>query len=421
MGILDKFFYSREIDETKAASKEKKVSSGSYLNNIVRVTNEKTALKIAAVYRAVYLISSATACLTLEYKRKDRAKNYFKLCDNGEGKNINYLLSIKPNERMNSFTFLKNVVAQVLLRGNAVIVPIKDGLGHTSSYILTSPGCVDYDKDHNTYDIKDDTNNLHKIYDASEVIHIKNMCDDGGFWGLSTITYAATTLGIAATADKETMKRFGTGGRFKAILTNDKSQKGFGEYDDGEMSSMADDIQDALNNGDDIIQVKGDGNLTPISMTSADMQFLDSRKFTIREIARFFNIPPSKLMDDSNSNYKSTEMSNIQFYVEALQPIVTEIEREFNAKMLSPTTYLDYKFQFNLKSLYALDLDGKAKWNKGRLENGQASVNDLRREDDKEPVEGGDEIYLSCNVAPLGSEKLRGKASIEPKQEGGTE
>jgi phage portal protein BeeE len=118
-------------------------------------------------------------------------------------------------------------------------------------------------------------------------------------------------------------------------------------------------------------------------------------------------------MDDSNANYKSVEVSQIAFYAEALQPIVAEIEREFTAKFLDERTFLDYKFVHDLTSLYALDLDSRAKWDKARLENGQASVNDLRRESDKEPVEKGDEILMSVNLAPLGSAKLSGEVKSE--------
>ena len=245
---------------------------------------------------------------------------------------------------------------------------------------------------------------------------MKNVSRDGGYTGVSTITYAATTLSIASTADNETLKRFATGGRFKAILQNDTSVKGFGEYQDRQMAGMSEDLQDALNRGDDILQLKGDGTLTPISMSSADMQFLENKKFTLREIARFFNVPPSKLMDDSNANYKSVEVSNIAFYTEALQPIVTEIEREFTSKLLNENTYLDYKFKYDLSSLYALDLESKAKWDKARLDNGQASVNDLRRESDKNPVDKGDDVYLSVNLAPLGSAKLSGETTSTNKK-----
>jgi HK97 family phage portal protein len=402
--------FRREVISEKESTK-KSSSGGDYKQNVVYVTGAEAAMKIAAVYRAVNLISSSVASLTLQYKRKDRAKDYFKMYNDGDGRLMNYLLSVRPNERMNSFVMVKNAVSMILLQGNAYIYPRKNRYGGAEKMYLCTPGSVAYDMYKNVYVINDVVNQIFETVEADDIIHLKNVSRDGGYIGVSTITYAATTLGIAATADNETLKRFATGGRFKAVLQNNTSIIGVGAYQDKQMEGLSEDLQEALNRGDDILNLKGDGTLTPISMSSADMQFLENKKFTLREIARFFNVPPSKLMDDSNANYKSVEVSNIAFYTEALQPIVTEIEKEFTAKLLSVDTYQDYKFKFDLSSLYALDLDSKAKWDKARLDNGQASVNDLRRESDKMPVNKGDDVYLSVNLAPLGSAKLSGETS----------
>lgn len=407
MGILK--FFKRET--AAGAVKPRNVDGADYRQNVVYANTPEMAMKIAAVYRAVNLISSGLASLQMEYKRKDRSKDYFKLYDSGYGKRVNWLLGVEPNERMNSYTLFKNLVTSILLRGNAYIYPEYDEVGIVRAFYLLSPDSVNYDKHSNLYEVMDDVNRIYRVLRSEEILHFKNVSRDGGYTGVSTIRFAAQTLGIAATSDAETLKRFATGGRFKAILKNSSNVRGIGEYQDEELKGHGNDLQDSINRGDDILVVKGDAEVSPLSMTSADMQFLESRKFTIREIARFFNVPPSKLMDDSNSNYKSVEVSNIAFYSEALQPIVAEIEREFAAKMLSEVTFMDYKYSFNLKSLYALDLESKAKWDSSRLQNGQCSVNDLRRENDLEPVEKGDDVYLSVNFAPLGSAKLSGEPS----------
>lgn len=413
MGLFD--FFKREAVTT---AKTTSVESADYRQNVVYANTPDMAMKISAVYRAVNLISSGLATLRLEYKRKDRVKGYFKVYDNGSGKILNYLLGVEPNNRMNSYTMFKNLVAGILLRGNAYIYPERDELGNISALYLLSPDSVVHDIYTNMYHVTDTVNGIYRTLYSWEILHFKNMSRDGGYTGVSTIRYAAQTLGIAATADTETLKRFATGGRFKAILKNSTSVRGFGEYQDDQLKGHGSDLQDAINRGDDILVVKGDAEVSPLSMTSADMQFLESRKFTIREIARFFNVPPSKLMDDSNSNYKSVEVSNIAFYSEALQPIVEEIEREFAAKLLNVHTFLDYKFTFNLRSLYALDLESKAKWDSSRLQNGQCSVNDLRRENDIEPVDKGDDVYLSVNYAPLGSAKLSGETTSSASKNG---
>lgn len=413
MGIFRNFFKREAVEAVKPAN----VEGADYRQHVVYANTPEMAMKIAAVYRAVNLISSGLASLKMEYKRKDRVKGYFKLYDHASGKSINYLLGVRPNGRMNSFVMFRNLVTGILLRGNAYIYPVRDETGVVSEFVLLSPDSVVYDVHLNVYHVADAVNNIYAVVGSRDILHFKNVSRDGGYTGVSTIRYAAQTLGIAATSDEETLKRFATGGRFKAILKNSTNVRGFGEYQDDQLKGHGTELQDAINRGDDILVVKGDAEVSPLSMTSADMQFLESRKFTIREIARFFNVPPSKLMDDSNSNYKSVEVSNIAFYAEALQPIVEEIQREFAAKMLSVDTYQDYKYCFNLKSLYALDLESKAKWDASRLQNGQASVNDLRRENDIEPTEKGDDVYLSVNFAPLGSAKLSGEAAVNEKKE----
>lgn len=403
-----KRMWRREAAQERAQAKN--AVGADYRQNVVWAGTAPRAMKIAAVFRAVNLISNGLASLRLTYKRKDRAQGYFKADDSAAVRRMNYLLGVRPNKRMNASVFFKSLVGQVLLQGNAYVYAERDVYGAVEALYLLKPGSVAYDVWINTYRVADDVNEVNGVYAADDVLHFKNVSNDGGYTGLSTISYAALTLGIAATADNETLKRFATGGRFKAILKNNSSVRGFGEYQDEQLQAHGDDLQDAINRGDDILAVKGDVEVSPLSMTSADMQFLESRKFTIREIARFFNVPPSKLMDDTNSNYKSVEVSNIAFYSEALQPIVTEIEREFTAKLLNEQTYGDYKFSFDLSALYALDLESKARWDKSRLENGLVSVNDLRRERDIAPVDKGDEVYLSVNFAPIGSAKLSGEA-----------
>lgn len=416
MNWIDKLF-RREAAE--AEPKQQTAIGADYKQNVVWANTPTRAMKIAAVFRAVNLISSGLASLRLEYKRKDRVKGYFKLDSGTGGRRLNYVLSVRPNRRMNASVFMKNLVSQILLQGNAYVLPVKNIYGDVEALYLLTPGSVAHDVYANVYRVADYVNVISGVYGADEILHFKNVSNDGGYTGMSTISYAALTLGIAATSDHETLKRFATGGRFKAILKNNTSTKGWGEYQDEQLKAHGDDLQDAINRGDDILAVKGDVDVSPLSMSSADMQFLESRKFTIREIARFFNVPPSKLMDDSNSNYKSVEVSNIAFYAEALQPIVTEIEREFSAKLLNEWSYQDYKFCFDLSALYALDLESRAKWDKNRLENGLVSVNDLRIERDIEPIDKGDVVYLSVNFAPIGSAKLSGESGNDKKEANG--
>lgn len=376
------------------------VYGADYGANVVYVNSDATAMKIAAVYRAVSLISNGIASLVFQYKRYNEAKKVYVKDDHSL--RMNYLLSVQPNKRMVSFDLWRAAIAQMLLQGEAYIIPRLDAYGQPEALILAGQGTVAYDEVGNRYHVSDYLNGIVESLPASRIIVLRNFSTDGKR-GVSTISYAARILGIAATSDSETLRRFATGGRFKALVTGNHVTKGFGEYQDSELSSVASDIESSLRSGKDIVSLPGDCQVTNISMSSTDMQFLDSRKFTIREIARFFNVPAQKLMDDSNSVYGSAEEANLAFFSEALQPIATVIIQELTAKLLGFERYGRYKFCYDTSNLIALNRKAQSDWNNSRLSSGLASVNDLRRENDIEPVDGGDDIYLTVQIQKLNS------------------
>lgn len=399
-----------------------RVAGGDFRQNTVVVAEPIAAMKVAAFFSAVDMISNSIANLQLQLLRRDRALDYFKLnLDEPWGRELNYMLAVRPNDRLNAFQFMKGIVEHRILHGNAFVYPVMEG-GVVTRLVLVNPGCCSFNRQTNSYIISDPTNGVMESYvPANRILHFKNISLDGGHMGVSTIMFAATVLGISATADRETMQRFSTGGRFKAIIQNDTSVKGFGQYQDEQLQNLASDLQDNIDAGKDIMVLKGDGKVTPISMSSTELQILENKKFSLRDIARFLHVPPTLLMDDGNANYKTPEAEMLAFYSQALQPIMTDIEREFNAKLIFPSQFGNSKFKFDLTALHALDTDMMIKWNKSRLETGQATVNDLRREDNMKPVEGGDTIYMSTNLAELGSEKLRGGSATQQTEEGGND
>lgn len=389
---------------------EKTNKGARYMDRIQYVKSPEEAMKIAAVYRAVSLISDSIAALPLIYKRRDKSGNYYKPYTTGAGAALYNLITVRPNSRQTSFILFKNLVSQVLLLGNAFIYPRFDSYGYPLELILLSPWSCSYDPWSNTYYVEDLVNNVRGIFRSDEILHFKNVSLDGGYTGASTIAFAAQTLGIAATSAKETLSRFATGGKIKGIYHNDYSLKGWGEYQDDQIMANANELQEAINSGQDIIALKGDGKLDQLSMSSVDMQFLESRKLTITEIARFFNVPKSKLFDDSNANYKSSEMATVEFYTDCLSPILAMIENEFTAKLIPFKALSDYKFKYDLSKLYTTDLTTKANYQTKQIANGLQTVNDLRRSEDCPPVEGGDLVFISCNVAPITSTKISGES-----------
>lgn len=371
------------------------------------------ATAIPAVFRAVAVLSDSVGKLPFRYMSYHEGEGRFVECrSTGRARRLYDMLTVSPDGRMTAFEFFKNMVKTMLLHGNAYVIPERDRLGDIVRLVLCVPKSVSYDEFADRYTVFDVVNGISGVYRGDEVIHVRNESLDGGLTGLSTLEYARQQLGIASASGREAMNRVANGGRFKALVSNDYSVKGWGAYQDDQMrEGVVDRLQEQVNNGRDILFLPGDVKMTQMSMTSADMQFLDQMKYTVREVARLFNVPPALLMDDTNANYKSGEMSSVLLLSYGLSPILRKIEQEFRLKLVPEGLRGSFRFEFDLSALFSTDLSTRGAWMKSQLETGAATVNELRRENGKASVEGGDTAFVSANLLALDSERLRGAAS----------
>lgn len=353
-------------------------------------------LNVATAYRCVDLLAGSVANLHLQYMRK---KGEIFVEDTNS--RLHYLLNVQPCPSMSAVDFWRQAVYNLLLRGNVYIIPVYDYLTlEVDRLALVNPSCVAHDTIHDTYTVNDINAGIHDTFDEDEVIHIKNYTRDGKV-GISTLTYAATTMSIATSGDVETLNRFENGGNVRGIVSNDTSVRGFGEYQDNELEKTATDLDEKFRGGKRIVSLPGQAQFSPISLSSTDMQFLESRKFTVREICRFFGVHPSFVFDDTSNNYKSAEMANVAFLANTLNPILRKIEVELHRKLVAATLCCKRRFQFDRRDLYACDLDSRAKYQAQTIACGIYSVNDWRIAENQPPVPGGDVILVSANLKSI--------------------
>ncbi len=254
-----------------------------------------------------------------------------------------------------------------------------------------------HDTIHDTYTVRDLNNGVSGVYSEDEIIHIKGLTLRNSKRGVSVLTYARLTMSIAATGDQETQNRFANGGNVRGIVSNDKSVRGFGDYQDKELAKTAENIDNRFQSGERIVSLPGQVDFSPISLSSTDMQFLESRKFTVIEICRFFSVPPSFVYADTSNNYKSVEQADVDFLSHTLNPLLRNIEIELRRKLIAPALCHKYKFEFDRSQLFASDLNGMMNYRAKFLQIG-ATLNEVRRKFNLPPVEGGDTALVSANL-----------------------
>lgn len=336
---------------------------------------DSSAMCVAAVYRCVKLLGESVANLPVQYLR---SRGGIFVDDTAD--RLHYLLNIQPAPSVSAFDFWRRAVCELLLDGNAYIVPVyePDATG-IERLVLCARGTVSHDTLNDIYTVNDNYNGLYGRFTEPEVIHFRDLTGADPKRGISVLTYARLTTSIAATGDRETRTRFATGGNVRGIITNDRTARGMGMYEDKQMQSLAVDVDRRLNDeGQRIVSVPGETDLKQLSLSSTDMQFLESRKFTVREICRFFGVHPSFVFDDTSNNYKSAEQANVAFLSHTLNPLLRCIENELERKLVSPGLSRRRQIRFDRRGLYASDLEGMMRYRTQSPQVG-TSINEVRR------------------------------------------
>lgn len=354
-----------------------------------------TAMALSAVHRCVRLIADSVASLPLRVERR-----YGTLYLPSSYEPLLPLLNLEPNPVTAAPDMWSGAVQDILLWGNAYIIPEKHN-GMVAALRKCTPGAVCYDATTDTYHISDTLQGISGVYGAHEVIHFRGLTTDGKT-GRSVLSYAAMTLGIGRAMGTETLNRFSPGGMIRGILGNAEARASFAANSPKEVKTMAEDMQEAFDNGARIFAMPREVSFKELSMTSADLQFLESRKFEVREICRFFGVSPSFVYDDTSANYKSVEMAQTAFLTQTLNPLLRRLEVELTRKLLGEDAQTgERRITFDRAAMNAFDTESRLKHQRGLLELG-ATVNEIRRMNNLPAIEGGDTPVITANVKPLG-------------------
>ena len=393
-------YFRRETQSDKSPSAARTGATSLF------VYGDQTAMCVATVFRCVKLLSESVANLPLQYlKRKD---GIFAEVDNDR---LDYLLNVQPDHAVNAFDFWRQVVQELLLDGNAYIVPVYNPVSmELDRLALCERGTVMHDTINDYYEVRDLNNGISGRFAEDEIIHIKGLTLRNSKRGISVLSYARLTMSIAATGDQETQNRFANGGNVRGIVSNDTSVRGFGEYQDKQLEKTAENLDSRFQGGERIVSLPGQVDFKQISLSSTDMQFLESRKFTGIEICRYFSGPPSFVYADTSNNYKSVEQADVDFLSHTLNPMLRNIEIELRRKLIAPSLCRKYKFKFDRRELFACDLNGMMNYGTKLLQIG-TTVNEVRRMNNLTPVEGGDTVLVSANLRGIN------EIGVQPQQQ----
>lgn len=146
---------------------------------------------------------------------------------------------------------------------------------------------------------------------------------------------------------------------------------------------------------------------------------LDTRKFQVREAARFYNVPPHMIGDLEQATFSNIEQMSLNFVIYTLRPYLVRIERAIIAQLLTKIDRKNLFSKFSVDALLRGDYKSRMEGYALARQNGWMSANDIRNLEDEDsiPVEEGGDAYLANGN--LRSLKQLMNASAESAKNGG--
>jgi HK97 family phage portal protein len=274
------------------------------------------------------------------------------------------------------------VMASLLLRGNAWgvitdrsgagMLPAQCDLVHPDRVAVTTNG-------NGTQTIRVAGEEVPR----SALFHVKAYPFPGSMLGLSPIAYARESIGLGLGAERYGAKFFGDNAIPSGVLTTD-------QHITAEQGETLKERWEARHKGKRRIAVLGDGaKFQPITISPDESQFIQTQKFSVATICRFYGVPPEMMAGETAGHeaYTSPEMRGTDFLTFTLRPWLLRVERAISTQLLPSTQ----RAQFNAGGFVRATLRDRYEAHRIAIEAGFLTRNEVRELEDRPPIPGLDD------------------------------
>ena len=349
------------------------------------------AMQVGAIYACVDLVASTVSSLPMHVYKTDRNGHRELARDSS----LWFLLHESPNSVMTPMEFWRAMLLQHQLRGNAYALINRSENNDPDSMtplnadqmeVATENGKLfyRYTKDGETTD-----------YPASRILHLRAL--GNGVIGLSKLDCMRTSTTEALHAQEAANGLFGNANKPSGVLTVDhvlsKEQR-------ESIKSAFSGMQRGQESG--LFILEADMHYSPLSLTPAETQLLETRKYSVAEIARWFGVPPVLISGDSATTWGSGIEQIIEgFHRFTLRPLLVSIEQALRKQVFSNVQRTIYSAEFSLDALLRSSEASRYEIYAKACQNGLMTRNECRQLENLDPVDGGDELTVQSNLVPI--------------------
>ncbi|MBQ6621522.1 MAG: phage portal protein [Mogibacterium sp.] len=357
------------------------------------------ALRVAAVFRCVDLVSKTMATLPLhlyritpEGKQKERVNPLFPL------------LYVQPNPYTTAYELMQMLVVNILLTRGGFLRLKRNGRGQiTALYniptaVVSGPfeNSISGERYINILDGRDVVDTLYE----GEYLYVSGFRFDDVNNPEDPMQIAAEVLGLNRDMQTFAQKGF-TGANPGGFIEHPQSMsdRAFERF----KKEFQENYAGVQNAGRWLILEEG-MKAQPWNRNMEQSQLLESRKWAISEICRIFGVPPHLCMDMEHATFSNIEQQSMEFVRDCINPLCVRLEQVFYRDLLSTKEKRDLYFKFNLNGLMRGDTAARTNYYHIGRQDGWLSTDDIRELEDMNrlPEGAGGDIYaVNGNMIPL--------------------
>lgn len=305
----------------------------------------------------------------------------------------------RPNPLSGKASFFAQIEIFKQITGNTFIHVVKAGDNGKPQelYVLPSQyvnvkagtrlsvGRYEYKPNEKTIDFP-----VNQITGQSDLLHYKFYNPNNMLWGQSPLTAAAYSVDLHNEASEWNYRLLKNGLRPGGILTLDKS------LDEQQRDELKKSLMDGYSGGSNAgkpMVLEGGIKWQDISISPKDMDYLESKNTSAREVATAFRIPPMLLNINGDNTYANMAEARLSLWEDTLIPEADCLRDELN-NWLVPMFGDNIRLDYNKDKIVALTTRREKVWYAISAAT-FLTLNEQRKAAGYEPLDGGDELPTS--------------------------
>ncbi len=298
-----------------------------------------------------------------------------------------------PNSAMGRMEFLECMISGFELRGNSYAEILRDGMGVPQALWPMRPGTVRPERKGGRVVFHVATANGEITVGQDRILHWRfGILSPDGVTGTDPVALLQADLQAARSARDCAKNFFENGANPSGVLEHpaqltDESAERLRRQFKRKYSG-------AKNSGETLVLEEG-LKFSAVSRNSEESQLLETRTFSVQDVARIWNVPVHKLGDHSRSTFSNISEESGSFVKNSIRPRCVRLEQSTNRQLLSADELAaGYSLQFSLDSLLRGSTTERYAAHAKGIAAGFLTRNEARNYEDMKPLDGLDEIVL---------------------------